>query len=206
MQQDSHSTPEAEAMDSLRRALLQGGLVVAGGFVVGCSGAGEDAQAGAGAAATGAAAEPQVPSPPTHNPSTEFAFTIFATIADAMPVGDTATGQIRAIPITGGQVTGEGISGRVVPGGADWQRTRSDGVTELEATYAIEMSDRTMIKVVNRGIIAPQADGPAYFRTAVEFTAPNGRWQWLNEALFLCTAGLAEDRKNTVRVDVFKLV
>ena len=193
MQQDKISTPDADGLDPLRRALLQGSLVVAGGFLV------DGARA--------AEADAKVPSPPTHNPSTQFAFTIFATISDAMPVGDTATGQIRAIPITGGEVTGEGIAGRVVPGGADWQRTRSDGVTELEATYAIEMSDRTVIKVVNRGIIVPPATGgTAYFRTAVEFTAPNGKWQWLNEAIFLCTAGLAEDRPGTVRVDVFKLI
>lgn len=185
-QEDSPTTHEAQ--DPARRALLQGGLLVAGGFVVGC------------------AATAESPAPPAFNPATQFAFTIFATIDAAMQVGDTATGQIRAIPITGGEVTGEGIAGRVVPGGADWQRTRSDGVTELEATYAIEMSDKTLVKVVNRGIIVPAEGSDAYFRTAVEFTAPNGKWQWLNESLFLCTAGLAQDRERTVRVDVFRLL
>jgi hypothetical protein len=184
-------TSVPEAPDAARRALLQGGLVVAGGFIIG--------------AGTGAAAQPA--GPPAHNPKVQFAFRIFATIDAAMAVGDTATGQVRAIPITGGEVVGEGIAGRVVPGGADWQRTRSDGVTELEATYAIEMADKTLVKVVNRGIIVPAAAGsPAYFRTAVEFTAPKGTWQWLNEAIFLCSAGLAEGRTGTVQVDVYKLV
>jgi hypothetical protein len=178
-----------DAPDASRRALLQGGLVVAGGFIVGCSAAAE------------------VPAPPSHNPRTEFAFTIFATIQGVLAVGETATGQVRAIPITGGEVVGEGIAGRVIPGGADWQRTRADGVTELEATYALELSDKTLIKVVNRGIIVPPADGgETYFRTAIEFAAPNGKWQWLNEAIFLCTAGLVPDKRDTVQVDVFKLV
>ena len=143
---------------------------------------------------------------PTHNPSTEYVFTIRATIAEALTVGETARGSIRAIPITGGVVEGEAIKGRVVPGGADWQRSREDGVTELEATYAIELDDGTLVKVVNRGIIAPQDDGERYFRTAVQFTAPTGPHAWLNEALFLCRAGLDPERSDTVVVEVYKLV
>ena len=192
-----------EAPDGSRRALLQGGLLLAGGMLAACSGKATDPAAGP---ATADATSPPA-GPPEYNPATEFIFTIFATIADVMTVGDTATGQVRAIPITGGEVVGENIKGRVVPGGADWQRTRSDGVTELEATYAIELSDRTLVKVVNRGIIVPPASGTtAYFRTAIEFVAPTGKWRWLNEAIFLCTAGLVQDKPNTVQIDVFKLV
>ncbi|HWL62197.1 MAG TPA: DUF3237 family protein [Steroidobacteraceae bacterium] len=196
MQPTEQSAPSlSESPDTARRALLQGGMLVAGGFILGPSGA-----------ATPAA--PAVPAAPTaHNPVAEFAFSIFATIDGAVSVGDTATGQVRAVPITGGEVVGKNIAGRVIPGGADWQRTRSDGVTEIEATYAMEMSDKTVVKVVNRGIIAPAAgSAPAYFRTAVEFTAPQGAWQWLNEAVFLCSAGTAQGRPGTVQVDVYKLV
>lgn len=195
MQHNEPVSSVPEMPDTSRRAMLQGGLVVAGGFIIGAA---TTPAAGAAAAA---------PAAPTHNPTTEFAFTIFATIDSALAVGDTATGQIRAIPITGGEVVGEGIGGRVIPGGADWQRTRSDGVTELEATYAVELADKTVVKVVNRGIIVPApAPDPAYFRTAIEFAAPNGKWQWLNEAIFLCTAGLVQEKPNTVRIDVFKLI
>lgn len=190
MQHNETATCAPDAPDTSRRALLQGSLVVAGGFIIGSA----------------AAAEPSAQ--PSHNPKTEFAFTIFATIDGVLAVGDTAAGQIRAIPITGGEVVGEGIAGRVIPGGADWQRTRSDGVTELEATYALELSDKTLVKVINRGIIVPPAAAGAesYFRTAIEFAVPNGKWQWLNEAIFLCTAGLVQDKPGTVQVDVFKLV
>lgn len=193
-----------DAPDGSRRALLQGGLLVAGGMLAACSA--REAPRGAAGPAAGVAAAPAA-GPPEYNPATEFVFTIFATIADVLTVGETATGQVRAIPITGGEVVGESIKGRVVPGGADWQRTRSDGVTELEATYALELSDRTLVKVVNRGIIVPSESGAAnYFRTAIEFVAPAGKWQWLNESIFLCTAGLVQDRPGTVQVDVFKLV
>jgi hypothetical protein len=143
--------------------------------------------------------------PPDYNPSSEYVFSIVATIADPMSVGETAQGQIRAIPITGGEVTGERINGRVVPGGADWQLSRPDDVTELQATYAIQLDDGTFIKVVNRGLIAP-GEEERYFRTQVHFDAPKGAHAWLNEAIFLCRAGLHPERENAVLVEVYKLV
>lgn len=189
-QQESNAVSAAQPLALERRELLQGGLLVVGGFIVGSATAAEAL------------------APPAYNPAVEFAFSIFATIEGVLTVGETATGQVRAIPITGGEVVGEGIAGRVIPGGADWQRTRSDGVTEIEATYAIELSDATLVKVVNRGLIVPAASAgaPAYFRTAIEFMAPNGPYEWLNEAIFLCSAGGAEGRPGTVQVDVYKLV
>lgn len=198
LQADEAAVPDTA--DSSRRSVLQGGLVVAGGFILGAGLAGNAVAAEA--PAVGAL------SPPDYNPAVEFAFTIFATIEGVLQVGDTPSGQIRAIPITGGEVVGEGMAGRVIPGGADWQRTRADGVTEIEATYAIELVDGTLVKVINRGLIVPAAEEgvPGYFRTAIEFTAPQGPQQWLNEAIFLCSAGLAEGRPGTVQVDVYKLV
>lgn len=144
-------------------------------------------------------------------PSVDYVFSILATIGAVRTVGATPAGQVRAIPITGGEVQGEGLSGRVVPGGADWQRTRADGITEIEATYAIEVSmgatgEATLIKVVNRGLIGPPtAERPAYFRTVIEFDAPTGPWTWLNEAIFVCKAGLHPDRERTVLIEVFKV-
>jgi hypothetical protein len=182
---------EHELFDHTRRDVLKGGVLLAGSFVVG-----------------NALAQPEVPEPPTHSPDAEFVFSIFATIDATLTVGETATGQIRAIPITGGEVVGERFSGRVVPGGADWQRTRHDGVTELEATYAIAAADGTLIKVVNRGLLVPQggAGGADYFRTVVSFTAPRGTHGWLNEAIFLCSAGLDPAREQTVQIDVYQLI
>jgi hypothetical protein len=189
-QQEHNATPTSQACTTGRRELLQGGLLIVGGFIV----------------ESGFAAEPTAPT--DYNPVAEFAFTIFAAIQGVINVGETATGQIRAIPITGGEVVGEGIAGRLIPGGADWQRTRPDGVTEIEATYALELTDGTMIKVLNRGLIVPASvpGTPSYFRTAIEFTAPNGPYQWLNEAIFLSSVGAAEGRPGAVQVDVYKLV
>jgi Protein of unknown function (DUF3237) len=182
-----------------RRSVLKGAGVAVGGSLL----------ASAAQAQPAAAPVPQVgnPSTPAYNPATEYVFTIYATISDAMTVGPTTRGQIRAIPITGGEVEGENIRGRVVPGGADWQRARADGITEIEATYAIELEDKTLVKVVNRGIIDAQSTPEGrYFRTAVRFEAPQGPHQWLNEAIFLCKADRHPTRAQTVQVEVFKLV
>ena len=42
------------------------------------------------------------------------------TLAPAQEVGETPHGRRRIVPITGGSFRGERLSGRVLPGGADW--------------------------------------------------------------------------------------
>jgi hypothetical protein len=50
-----------------------------------------------------------------------------------------------------GSFAGERLSGRVLPGGADWQVIRADGVADLDARYALETTDGALIYVRNRG-------------------------------------------------------
>jgi hypothetical protein len=69
-----------------------------------------------------------------------------------MVVGDISYGERRIIPITGGSFVGPRLSGRVLPGGADWQVIRRDGITELEARYTLETDDGALIYVLNKGI------------------------------------------------------
>ena len=63
------------------------------------------------------------------------------TLAPPQELGEAPHGRRRIIPITGGRVSGERLSGRVLPGGADWQVVRADGVAELDARYTIETGD-----------------------------------------------------------------
>ena len=42
--------------------------------------------------------------------------------------------------------------GTIVPGGADWQYVRADGVTVVEASYLLRTDDEVLIEVHNRGI------------------------------------------------------
>ncbi len=73
-------------------------------------------------------------------------------MAAAQELGDTPLGRRRIIGITGGQFFGERLSGRVLPGGADWQVIRGDGVADLDARYTLETSDGALIYVRNKGI------------------------------------------------------
>ena len=73
------------------------------------------------------------------------------TLAPPQELGETPLGRRRVIPITGGSFRGEKLAGRVLPGGADWQLIRSDGVAELDARYTLETSDGALIYVNNFG-------------------------------------------------------
>ena len=67
-------------------------------------------------------------------------------------LGPTPHGRRRIIPIHGGRAQGPRLAGEIIPGGADWQYVRSDGVVELEARYTMRTSDGIEIAVRNRGL------------------------------------------------------
>ncbi|NOS31063.1 DUF3237 family protein, partial [Staphylococcus aureus] len=69
---------------------------------------------------------------------TRYAFTITARIGEVVSAGEIGTGVRRIIPITGGEVRGEKVSGKVLPFGADFQIIRPNELIELEARYAFE--------------------------------------------------------------------
>ena len=74
-------------------------------------------------------------------------FTIHAKLADIRHFGTTPYGERRVIDILGGRVEGPRLQGRILPG-ADWQIVRPDGVTDLEARYAIE-TDRGTLSLIH---------------------------------------------------------
>jgi hypothetical protein len=131
-------------------------------------------------------------------------------------LGPTPHGRRRIIDILGGTVRGERLAAEIVPGGADWQYVRADGVVELEARYSIRTDNGTEIAVVNRGLrrAAPEvmerlsrgeAVEPAlvYFRTVPTFEAPAGRYDWLNRSIFVATAARLPDK---VQIRVFEVL
>ncbi len=104
----------------------------------------------------------------------------------------------------------------IVPGGADWQYVRADGVTELEARYSMRTRDGVEIAIINRGLRRASPEimermsrgepvDPAlvYFRAAPTFEAPAGPYEWLNRSLFVATAARLPAK---VQVTVFEVV
>ena len=138
----------------------------------------------------------------------EYVFTIEASISAAVVMGDSVDGQRQAIPITGGRVKGVDINGEVLAGGADYQVLRADGSRMITAVYMIRTDDGALINVVNEGLILPPAAGEttAYFRTAPKFTAPLGKYGWLNTAIFICGVRFSPQQPNTVLIDVYKVL
>ena len=133
---------------------------------------------------------------------TEFVYEALVTLEPAVEIGPSSDGTRRYIPITGGTFSGPKISGVVLPGGADWQVDRPDGVTELDALYSIKASDGAVIVVHNRGLFV---DLGKYFRTTPQFKAPRGPHDWLNKSIFAGSVAGAP-RPGAVIVRVFRVL
>ena len=139
-------------------------------------------------------------------PHLEFAFEEIVTLGQAIPVGETPLGRRNIVPITGGTFAGPGIEGTIIAGGWDWQLTRSDGCTEVEADYMIKTNDGVVINVVNVGALCPPeagATGPA--KTQPRFEAPKGKYDWLNRSAFVGTLAAAPPGSGpAVRIRFYK--
>jgi hypothetical protein len=148
--------------------------------------------------------------------SHEPIFRIRADLAEARELGQTPYGERRIIDILGGEVEGARLQGRVLPGGADWQIVRSDGVADIRARYTIESHSDALILVSSEGlrhgpaaVMAQLARGEAvdptayYFRTIMRFETAAPKISWLNRIL-----ALARGRREArwVRLDVYEVL
>ena len=137
------------------------------------------------------------------------------TLAPPQELGDTPLGRRRIINITGGRFTGERLSGRVLPGGADWQIIRSDGVADLDARYTLETSDGALIYVRNHGLrhgppevlkrlMSGENVDPSlyYMRTSPTFETGDARYAWLNRIICVATG---VRRAAAVELDVYEV-
>ena len=141
--------------------------------------------------------------------TTELVLELTVNIGATVNVGKSDHGSRRFIPITGGSFVGAGLKGEVIPGGADWQLTRADGVIEIDALYSIRTDDDAVIVVHNKGIVARHAASemtPAkmYVRSSPVFHAPEGKYGWLNKTVFTGTITPAQDGSH-VLIRVFKI-
>jgi len=133
-------------------------------------------------------------------PRLELIFTANVAVDPPLDCGDIGKGTRRIVPITGGEFSGPKIRGKVLPGGADWQILRSDGVSELEARYTLEADDGALINVRNLAlrhgppdVMAALAAGRAvepgsyYFRGATFFETGDARHDWITKCIVVCS-------------------
>jgi hypothetical protein len=136
----------------------------------------------------------------TPAPRLELIFAANVSVDPPLDCGDVAKGVRRIVPITGGDFFGPDIRGKVLPGGADWQILRSDGVSELEARYTLQTDDGALINVRNfalrhgpSDVMAALAAGRAvepgsyYFRGATFFETGAARYGWITRCIVVCT-------------------
>ena len=144
---------------------------------------------------------------------TRYVFTITARIGEVTSAGEIGTGVRRIIPITGGEVKGEAINGKVC---ADFQIIRPNELIELEAKYAFETDDGAVVYVENKGLRFGPVDllqklkrgepvdpNLIYFRTVPRFETGAEKYRWLMENLFIASAARHADR---VVIDVHQVL
>lgn len=129
----------------------------------------------------------------TITPTLRLLYRSVVDIDAPLSVGRMAVGERRIINISGGSFKGPRLSGIILPGGADWQNIRPDGITAVEARYTLQTDDGALIYVDNRGFRHGPADVMArlaagepvdpslyYFRTTPVFETGSETYQWLN--------------------------
>ena len=126
-------------------------------------------------------------------------------VEDKIHVGKADDGPRAIVPISGGYFTGDRISGKVIPGGADWQVDRLDGVKNIEAIYALKTDDDQTIVVNNLGIVHALT-GERYGVTRPVFHAPSGKHEWLNHSFFVGTITSLRKTHGAVIIRVYKVV
>jgi hypothetical protein len=133
-------------------------------------------------------------------PALALAFSIRVEVGAPVETGVIDGRLQRCVPILGGTFAGERLQGTVLPLGADWQAIATDGLTEVDARYALLTDDGTPIEVHNRGIRVATPEVSAmlargepvepdayYFRTHPRFTVAAGPHDWLRRTIFLGT-------------------
>ncbi|WP_223881792.1 DUF3237 domain-containing protein [Niallia endozanthoxylica] len=127
-----------------------------------------------------------------------YMFTAHIQVENSIEIGDSGKGHRRVIPITGGSFEGDLLKGIVLPGGADYQILRQDGVTEALAHYTIQTDDGVPIYVVNKGyrhgpkeiidkLIRGEEvpDDTYYFKTSPVFETGSNKYDFLNKMIFI---------------------
>jgi hypothetical protein len=134
-------------------------------------------------------------------PRFEFLMDLAVDVGEVVSMGAAPLGERRVVNILGGTFEGPRLRGRVLPGGADWQIVRRDGVLDIDARYALQEEAGAVVRVVSQGyrhgsseVLAALTRGepvdPAryFFRTIMRFETGAPDLEWLNRTIAVATA------------------
>ena len=146
-------------------------------------------------------------------PRLEHVCTLMVELDHINEMGPGRAGQRRIIPIVGGTVTGEALSGRILNVGADWQTIFANDMAELDTRYAMETHDGAVIEIINYGyrhgpkeVIEAIARGEQvdpdsyYMRTHARLETGDPRYEWVNKTLFV---GIGARNASSVQVELY---
>ncbi len=153
--------------------------------------------------------ESTVQTHPLQAPLSVLAWEAVVQVSPRQDLGMSPAGERFIIPIVGGQfagdIDGHVLRGHVLPGGADRQLLRPDGIKELDALYEMQHDDGTVLTIHNRVTIDAPADGSRYAFSHVKVTAPEGPHAWLNRRVFVGTLHGLPPEQQAVLIRVWLL-
>jgi len=128
-------------------------------------------------------------------------------------IGETPVGLRLNAYVTGGEVTGPRLRGRLLSVGGDWLTVRPDGVGVLDVRATIETHDGALIYVTYNGVLEFGADGyqrmlggnpplRAPIQAAPRFLTSHPDYLWLNRLQCL-NVGMADLATSTVSYDTY---
>jgi hypothetical protein len=144
-------------------------------------------------------------------------------VATVLNVGAVRRRTHRIAALSGGMFEGPRLGGTILPGSADWQLLRSDGVLEMDLRFTLETDDRALISMVSFGprhgppeVIAALGRGETvdpstyYFRTMPRLETAHRAYSFLNRLIAVVTCDRcfghlrtrpeqAHDQRNTPR-------
>ncbi len=145
----------------------------------------------------------------------EHLFTYRAVLAAPEVVGPSPNDLRINFPLTGGEVWGARLQGKVRPGGMDYATLRNDGVIIADVRGLLESNDGALIDIAYSGVLDLGPDGYANFikgqlpaelkiRATPRFRTAHPNYQWLNR-LQCFSIGLADLGAQQVTYDVYAL-
>ncbi|QCQ16610.1 DUF3237 domain-containing protein [Microbacterium sp. RG1] len=130
--------------------------------------------------------------------------TLIVELGPVYDIGPLPGGFRRVISIAGGSMTGPVLTGRVLPGGADWNTAREDGSADVWARYTVQTDDGVTIGIINAGTLPADAD-PDAFVTSPRLEVPDGALAWLRDVPLVGTLGPVLGRTDAVRIGIFSV-
>lgn len=130
-------------------------------------------------------------------------------------IGPTPEGIRVNFYVTGGEVDGPRLRGKLRPVGGDWLTIRRDGVGVLDVRATIETQDEALIYLAYNGVAELGEDGydkfladevPEIFpvRAAPRLSCAHPDYQWVNRCQFL-NVGQADLTRHEVFYDLYLL-